>query len=961
MDSATYHRFWAKTPPGETNGEEFHLLPYHNLDVAAVGERLLREDPLLLSRLSERLQMGEEEAIILIRTLFALHDVGKFSQRFQALAPKVARRLGGPTTNRDYVVYHDTLGFEAWTDFIFSALWEAGTLGLKTRHEDRWDWEEYFDVLMKPVAGHHGSPPDLQKTAKFEPQFSEQSEQAAIDFARDAAGLLYEEQALDCWDYDRVKTARRASWLLAGLVVAADWLGSDMNKFEYETEAMPLRDYWEERARPQAKKALAEAGLTPPKVSTDTGLRALFPNYVPTPMQKYASEVPMGEGPMLFILEDVTGSGKTESAATIAHRLMAAGKAEGLYVGLPTMATANAMYERLAGAYRRLFAEPDSASLALAHSARDLSGPFQDSIGLEQTEGRPDHLEGGREAENGRLTGEAQCAAWLADGRKKALLAHVGVGTVDQALLGTLPSDHQSLRLLGLGRSVLIVDEVHAYDSYMGGLLEGLLRFQAALGGSAILLSATLPQALRQSFADAFCEGVGAQSPDLRLEAFPLATRIAPEEESGGGPLSGSETAVNEEAPCLKGAKIRRGYRRDVNVNLIHKKKKVIDRLAKEARSGRCACWIRNTVSDARDGWEDVRERFEETEGLDKNRVGLFHARYCLSDRQDIEGRVLRRFGKESGPENRAGRVLVTTQVVEQSLDLDFDYMVTDLSPIDLIVQRAGREQRHLRAADGAPLDMEEDGDLEDGREGPELGVFGPPPVDDPSASWYVSYFPKAAYVYPDVGTLWRTARKLEEKGRIRVPEEARELVEGVYGEEAEPIPEALEEATTEAREERKENRSIATANVLRLDGGYGASTDQGQWTSEDRAPTRLGEPTTTVRLGRIEDGEIVPWTSGDDADDDVENAWRKSELRVRSSMIGAAPSRSKSRREAVAQAEETMPDGGRWSVLVVLEEEMAADEEEEEWVGRARDDDGTPVDVRYSPITGLHVDELSE
>lgn len=965
MTRDSYHRFWAKTAAAEAEGTPFHLLPYHNFDVAAVAQVLLTEDPLLQVRLQRLLRMDEGGLISLVRTLVALHDAGKFSERFQALSPKVASQLEAPVTDKEYTVRHDTLGYGAWRDVLFPALWEEQRLGLQTHHGDRWDWDDYFEALARPIMGHHGSPPRPDEWQTAPAQFSAQSREAMIEFARETAGFLFSADPFEGWDYSHVERAKQASWMLAGLTVVADWIGSNSDYFQFQTRPIPLEAYWAEHALPQAKAAVSKAGFLPPSVSSETGLEALFPDFTPTPMQKYASEVPIRGGPMLFILEDVTGSGKTEAAATIAHRLMAAGKAEGLYVGLPTMATANAMYERLAEAYRRLFAEPGKASLALAHSARDLSGPFQDSIGLEQTESRPDRPEGRGGTENGALTGEAQCAEWLADGRKRALLAHVGVGTVDQALLGALPSDHQSLRLLGLGRNALIVDEVHAYDPYMQRLLEGLLRFQAALGGSAILLSATLPKAMRQSLVGAFCEGVGAKSPVLHGDKFPLATRIAPEEGSTKDSLASLETAVNEEEACLDGAKIRRGYHRDVSVNLVYRKEDVIDRLAEEARKGRCACWIRNTVADARDGWEDVRDRFEETAGLDEELVGLFHARYCLSDRQAIEDRVLQHFGKESGPGQRAGRVLIATQVVEQSLDLDFDYMITDLSPIDLIVQRAGREQRHLRDSEGRPLEGREDReeDLKDGREGPELGVFGPPPVDDPEESWYVSYFPKAAYVYPHVGTLWRTVRMLDKKGRIRVPKEARALIEGVYGEAAEPIPEPLQEAAREVREERKEDRSIATSNVLRFDRGYGSSVDQGRWTSEQRAPTRLGDPTTTIRLGRMSSGEtnggeangreanggkIVPWASG-------ENAWRKSELRVRSSMIEAPPHRGRKRREAASEAEETMPDGGRWSVLLALKEGDG------EWTGRAQDDEGTPVRVQYSPVTGLHVDELSE
>src|SRR5690606_25025277 len=184
----------------------------------------------------------------------------------------------------------------------------------------------------------------------------------------------------------------------------------------------------------------------------------------PTPLQAYAQTVELGKVPQLFILEDVTGAGKTEAAMVLVHRLMASGLASGLYVGLPTMATANAMYKRMSESYRRLYAEQELPSLVLAHGASKLSKAFSDSVALStQTDDK--------NYENNELSASAYCNQWLADSRKKALLADVGVGTIDQALLGVLPARHQSLRLFGLTNKVLLVDEVHAFDPYMRSLL----------------------------------------------------------------------------------------------------------------------------------------------------------------------------------------------------------------------------------------------------------------------------------------------------------------------------------------------------------------------------------------------------------------------------------------------------------------------------------------------------------
>lgn len=925
----SYHRFWAKTNRSGRSNSPFHLLPYHNLDVAAATEVILRKDPLLADRLGALLEMEEEQVIPLVRTLVALHDIGKFSERFQALSPAVAQELGAPTTKRAYVLRHDTLGFGAWKDVLFPAVWEEDLFCLKSRGHSRWDWGDYFEVLLKPIAGHHGSPPLADQWHKAPSQFSEESREAMLDYTRDVLALLHSSSTFRQWDYSHVEKARRASWLLAGLTVVADWIGSDAERFRYRAEPMPLEEYWDQHALPQARNAISETGLLPPPVSSETGLEALFPEYVPTPMQKYASEVSLGEGPELFILEDATGSGKTEAALVIAHRLMQTGKAEGLYVGLPTMATANAMYERLAAAYRRLFEEAERASLALAHSARELSEPFRQSIGIEQEGASPDQS---YSAEQEERTAQAQCAAWLADQRKKALLAHVGVGTVDQALLGVLPSDHQSLRLLGLGRSVLVVDEVHAYDVYMRRLLKELLRFQAAHGGSAILLSATLPHSMRQELVDAFQEGAGRSVKALEEDRFPLATHVPAAE------AQQMETPVNEQTPYTNGARIRDGYEREVEVELWSEKQKALDELVDTATSDHCACWIRNTVDDARDGWRALRKRFEE-EGLDPGKVGLFHARYALADRQAIEERVLARYGKESALEERAGRILVATQVVEQSLDLDFDYMISDLAPIDLLVQRVGRMQRHLRDAEGTPI---EEGP--DEREGPVFGVFTPPPVEAPSEDWYSRHFPRAAYVYPHVGHLWRTARVLGDEGAIRIPDGARDLIERVYGEDAESLPEPLRQQVREVEQENSVDRSVASGNVLQLDAGYGGLSNMSRWTNEEQAPTRLGEPTTTLRLGRLEGGEVVPWAMED------EHPWRRSELRIRASKAASVPPRTPERRRAVGRAKETMSDNGRWSTLVVLEENEAG------WSGQARNDDGEPVTLSYTASAGLTV-----
>merc|ERR1712023_293119 len=203
-----------------------------------------------------------------------------------------------------------------------------------------------------------------------------------------------------------------------------------------------------------------------------------------------AQDLPWRPGPQLFVLEDVTGAGKTEAAMTLVHRLLEHGQARGVYFGLPTMATSNAMYGRVADIYRRWFDEQQVPNLVLAHGARHLNTDFAHSVVSEQAR---DHAYG-----DGEQTASAACNQWFADSRKKALLADVGVGTV-----------HQALRLIGLANKVLVVDEVHACDDYMAGLLEAILQAHAQQGGSAILLTATLPHSMKRNLVAAYQKGRG--------------------------------------------------------------------------------------------------------------------------------------------------------------------------------------------------------------------------------------------------------------------------------------------------------------------------------------------------------------------------------------------------------------------------------------------------------------------
>ncbi|MDR2240647.1 MAG: CRISPR-associated helicase Cas3' [Zoogloeaceae bacterium] len=845
-DLPNYFHYWGKAKP--ESKEPYHLLVFHALDVAACGRLLVRLPQFSLRHLAGELGWTDEQVENLFVFFLALHDLGKFARAFQGLVKDISPDLVRPVAGKIYNRRHDTLGWLCWrewaADILSTVLPRAG--------------DECWAVWMRSATGHHGQPPeevagggltDLIANDYFVPEDC----QAVGDYMVELANWL-SLHAMPAPTRATTKILRRYSWRLAGLAVLADWLGSNQTFFPYRSRpTSDLQTYWREYALPQAEAALSVAGLQPRKPRHWSNPLALFDHLrEPTPLQHYANEVTLQAGPQVFLLEDVTGAGKTEAALILTQRLMQAGLAQGLYFALPSMATANQMYQRIGAVYRRLFTEDSQPSLVLAHGARALVQGFRDSI--LQTQAAPaDH---NYAVQDGTAT--TQCNAWLADNQKKAFLADVGVGTLDQALLAVMPVRFQSLRLLGLADKILLVDEVHGYDPYMLTLLKRLLTAHARQGGSAILLSATLPLSTRQELLSAFRLGLGKDEleslPDQR---YPLAIH------------AGQEVMTHACAtrPLVK---------RRVEVRGLHREDEVHALLIEQARSGHCVCWIRNTVEDARRAYAALAEQ------LGPECSTLFHSRYAMGHRLDIEARVLRDFGKHSTSAARHGKVLIGTQVLQESLDFCVDVMVSDLAPIELLIQRAGRLQRHARERNGDPA-----ADGIEHRAPPVLYVLMPEMTDAPADDWYSSLFPKACYVYPDAGKLWLGARALLAAGCLVSPGESaqpgavRELVEAAYGQAAEQIPDALQRATQKQLGKDLAMQSQGAFNALNLDKGY-CIESSGRWYEDGCVPTRLGDETVTLYLARKVAGELRPLC------DDEHHSWELSAVRVRDGIAEA-------------------------------------------------------------------------
>ncbi len=909
-DEQAYYRYWGKAAKAENGATICHLLPYHSLDVAAVGKALLAQNSGLHRRLANLAGLDETSFSRWMTLFLALHDLGKFADSFQNLCPDLLEQLQHRTSKRAYAERHDTLGYILWNQQVRAALQESGILPADGRSRRQQPDIVSADLWARAVTGHHGQPPKMISPV-FRDFFEEpQDVDAAIDFVTEVAGFLMPEgEVFPAIDVTRMKTA---SWWLAGFTVLCDWLGSGRDPSDFRSEPVDLKDYWQ-TVQGWAVAVVEGSGLMPVSPSEKFLLGDCFPDVEvgaisPTPLQAKAEQLPIDEGPQLFILEDVTGAGKTEAAVLLAHRLMQAGSASGIYFGLPTMATSNAMYQRVGSIYKKLFADEAEPSIVLAHSARDLSDAFRLSV-----------MDNEGEYPDGTLSAAAHCNAWLADNRKKALLAAVGIGTIDQALLAALPSRHQSLRLLGLLGKVLIVDEVHACDAYMQTLLRGLLTAHTAAGGSAILLSATLPYTQRKNLVNAFLRGMGkspAEVPVLASKSYPLLTHI-------------QSRGIEEYA-----VQTRDSVRRRVKVETADTEDDVAGVIRDAVEQGHCVCWIRNTVADARKAWLQLVDLLPK-----RCQVDLFHARYAMSDRLDIEQRVLKRFGNDSSPDQRRGRVLVATQVVEQSLDLDFDVMISDLAPIDLLIQRAGRLHRHSRNKHGQRIDGP------DQRGEPVLHVLVPSWTDAPGLRWLRDAMPGTAAVYREMdGQLWLGLRLLREEGGFQMPEDARHLIESVYGEDAlAEIPEALQASALAEEGGRMAQHSQAELNLLNIESGY-QREESNIWWDEAVTPTRLGEASNTVYLARYENGEVVPWVGGG------RYSWTRSAVSIRKTLIAGECEDSEIPQELLDSTRDQLPAKGKWGVLLPMLRQNGF----ETWVGKANNANGELHRMYYEPKVGL-------
>ncbi|MGW8712625.1 CRISPR-associated helicase Cas3' [Streptomyces sp. NPDC055753] len=640
--------------------------------------------------IGEALPQGEPDARALAVWLAGVHDVGKATPAFACQVDQLADGMRGHGLEMRSA---RALG----PDRRIAPHGLAGQVLLGEWLEERHGWASartgQFTVA---VGGHHGVPPEhgqikalyeheeLLRTPGVSSRVWRQVQTELLDACAWQFGVA---ERLEGWR--RVRLPQPVQVLLTALVIVSDWIASNPDLFPYFPDGASSTD--------QERLASAWQGLDLPEPwraeEPDGSAQQLFASRFDLPAGaelRPVQEAAVGlaremEAPGLMIVEAPMGEGKTEAALAAAEIFAARSGAGGVFFALPTMATGNAMFPRLLNWLGRLPGVAGARhSVHLAHSKAALNEDFAGlmartggvvAVGVD--EAAPASRQG--PAERHRAEPELVAHAWLR-GRKKAMLASFVAGTIDQLLFAGLKSRHLALRHLAVAGKVVVIDEAHAYDTYMSVYLDRVLSWLGAYRVPVVVLSATLPASRRRELVAAY-SGREEAVPPVRAEAaaseaYPLLTAVAP-----GGTELVRRPRASARSSQVQVERLADGL--DV----------LVDRLESEVADGGCVLVIRNTVRRVLETARVLRDRF----GAEN--VTVAHSCFVDLDRADKDSTLLRLFGPPEKTDDRPpGRhIVVASQVAEQSLDVDFDLLVTDLCPVDLLLQRMGRLHRHRR------------------------------------------------------------------------------------------------------------------------------------------------------------------------------------------------------------------------------------------------------------------------
>lgn len=745
---------WAKSRREPMIG--FMPIRAHLIDVGVAAEEIYRrQSDVRRFTLQATFGTSDEETAKLVGYIAALHDFGKATPTFQFKWTEGyhgVKNAGYRFPSYLLQKKNNEIRHEVFTYAIIKHLMRAE----ESRSLD-------LDTIVDCLVVHHGRYPSNITLI--------QADQALHLLSNTCSEWttsheLLHQELLGVFspriDVTMTESKSIAVTTLAGIVSAADWIGSSL---EYERHINTSAGWYEER-REKIEKRLHDLQW---KITPFVGVSGYDECFVPHPHQSTFTPRPLQSvladrienvsKPSLIVVEAPMGEGKTEAALFAAARLMNKLGHEGVYVALPTMATANQMYNRVKSFLENTIGKHNKAILQLLHGGTILNDSYTEILAR------------GNTTESDDVSEAVSASSWFT-GSKQGFLTQYAVGTVDQALHGVLYVKHWFMRLYGLTNKVVILDEVHAYDAYTSGLIVELVRWLAQLRCTVILMSATLPSALKKNLEEAYAQSADASMKDSATTLYPRITiRSDQSHGSTSFPTSSSKEVILQHVSSD-----------------LHE---VASLLLDQARRGNCVAAIMNTVKRAQQLYTILRDQSDVA-------MQLFHARMPGIWRAEHESKVIQLYGADGS--RPSASILVATQVVEQSLDVDFDVMYTDIAPVDLILQRSGRLHRHGWRH----------------RKGPaQLFIGGTSEVTDVQARRAFG----VGTVY-DAFPVLHTASVLQSRTKLVLPDDIDGLVQNVYGDNDIDSADITQKMLQEAREAyaRRINVMIATVRKVRIE-----------------------------------------------------------------------------------------------------------------------------------------------
>jgi len=654
-----------------------------------------------------------------VGALAALHDLGKISPGFQ-------RKCEAWLEENDLVTVarNGCWDTEMETDHgkVSHAAIQAFLVGIGSDRKTA----KYVSTVL---GAHHGrlNPPN-DRGYRPEKAISEGYSNIDWDAERMANARMVWDRFLGGSIPISLSADSPSLWWLAGLTSVADWIGSDERFFSPNSIEKPADE------ATAALHALDAIGFRHVHFVRDLSFHDLFHDpkepekiWVPNEMQERA--IATVSGPGVYVIEAPMGMGKTEAALWAAYQLLVSGEATGIYFALPTQATSNRIHLRMNDFLRRI--SPETPSSRLIHGNSWL---IEADCGIHPT----------ATDKQGTTSDDARTGRdWFAS-TKRALIVPFGVGTVDQALLGIVAAKHFFVRHFALAGKVVILDEVHSYDLYTGTLIDKLITTLEGLGCTVIVLSATLTGKRRGQ--------IVSHQEDDKGEAgrpYPLIT----------GRIEGHSLEPVAAAPP---------YPHTVKIDFITSENAAKEAIA-IARNGGVVLWICNTVDAAQKQYrffaESVQKEFP---------LGLLHSRFPFWLREELETEWMERLDKKG--KKRCGCILVSTQIVEQSVDLDADLLITELAPTDMLLQRLGRLWRHER--EQRPVDTARLCIIKEKKSLEEFQCMEPKEIVKVLGSKAYVYAP---FVLLRTLELWKNQSK--KLGKVSIPSQIRQLIESTYQE----------------------------------------------------------------------------------------------------------------------------------------------------------------------------------